>query len=530
MKGPRDDVPLFMANISTPPISASSLEGLPNDGSLGLLPVLPDGPEASQKQKKRNAATAASAASVRALSAQAIAFYFRAPAKAFFRMRVDYLAFARRLHQAEAETLRNALHATSQQATGNASAMSGPLVRAWHHALVWMHGTTPGVLASAVRQQGWGIIPHQVVPPLAANVGVGAVLYTSYLHILGLLHEESGRGTKHVYPPPRPVHTFEAGFLAGALQSVVAAPLDAIQARYDHGDLMRSGDGRPQSMWSFGAQKIREIGLRGIFAGWGLSFTKDSLGSAVFFSMFEYVKAQGYYNFVSWYYGGLQDSIVADLALKRPVGSNLTSAEAATNNSRFHNGFTVIRPHYAIEPGFLLLAGISASFAQQIVVHPLTHIQLEHWDRLEDLDARAQEIKGLRARAEAVAVPTLRETATNTGSKPGSKILAATATLEESSVPKAEKAQASIKSPPRGLMLQANYRAYQETWRQCVGQARAEKKGILSWLYRGFWWNTIRQVPSTSAGLIIFELVRRKYGMDNEKVRIQHDDYEILLN
>ncbi|KAL5596712.1 hypothetical protein BROUX41_006596 [Berkeleyomyces rouxiae] len=508
MKGlPRDDVSLSMT--ATPSL------GVPADGGLGLLPVLLDGSE-QQQQKKRNAATAASAASVRALSAQAIAFYFRAPAKAFFRMRVDYLAFARSLHQAESEALQRALAGAGPQGTKTSA-----LVHVWNRTRLWMHGTTPGVLASAVRQQGWGIIPHQVVPPLAANIGIGAVLYTSYLHILGLLHEESARGAKHVYPPPRPLHTFEAGFLAGALQSVVAAPLDAIQARYDHGDLMR-GDGRPQSMWSFGAQKVREIGLRGVFAGWGLSFTKDSLGSAVFFSMFEYVKAQGYYNFVSWYYGGLQNSIVADLALKRPVAQATPGAERAPSDSQNRDSFTVIRPHYAIEPGFLLLAGISASFAQQVVLHPLTHIQLEHWDRLEDLDTRAEQIRQLRARAEAVAVPNPavpRQAAAPSGAL----------------VPRAD-AQTSCQSrpptgaPPRGLMLQANYRAYQETWRQCALQASAEKRSVLSWLYRGFWWNTIRQVPSTSAGLIIFELVRRKYGMDREEVRIQHDDYEILLN
>ena len=37
------------------------------------------------------------------------------------------------------------------------------------------------------------------------------------------------------------------------------------------------------------------------------------------------------------------------------------------------------------------------------------------------------------------------------------------------------------------------------------------------------------QVPSTSAGLIIFELVRRKYGMGGEPVRINRDGYDILL-
>ncbi|OAX82281.1 hypothetical protein ACJ72_03362 [Emergomyces africanus] len=38
--------------------------------------------------------------------------------------------------------------------------------------------------------------------------------------------------------------------------------------------------------------------------------------------------------------------------------------------------------------------------------------------------------------------------------------------------------------------------------------------------------NAARQVPSTSAGLVIFELVRRKYGVDAEVVHIQEDGHQ----
>jgi hypothetical protein len=43
-----------------------------------------------QKQPRNNAATGASAAGFRAVTAQFVAFYFRAPMKAFFRTRVEY--------------------------------------------------------------------------------------------------------------------------------------------------------------------------------------------------------------------------------------------------------------------------------------------------------------------------------------------------------------------------------------------------------------------------------------------------------
>jgi hypothetical protein len=239
-------------------------------------------------------------------------------------------------------------------------------------------------------------------------------------------------------------------------------------------------------MWGFSAEKLREIGVRGIFAGWGLSFLKDSFGNAIFFSTFEYLKAQGYYRFVSWYYGGLSEDTVDLLAFKR---SSPSDKRATTNTAAGTHGSEapkVIRPHYAIEPAFLLLGGVGASFAQQVVLHPLTHVQLKHWDHLEDLDEKAARLK-------------------------------------------ASAAANADKPRRRWRMLRAYYRAYQETWAHCAAEARAEGLGVTRLLYRGFWWNTIRQVPSTSAGLIIFELVRRKYGLGSEEVRINRDGYDILL-
>lgn len=443
---------------------------------VGVLPVVP--PDASDRHPRNNAATAATAAGARAFMAQAIAFYFRAPAKAFFRTRVDYLAYARNLQQQNHTYVSNLTGANSSaNANGQAARQT------WWQ---WLRSvgsrTTPGILAHAVRTNGWRVIPDQVLPPLIANVTVGAVLYTSYLQILGRLHEDSGKATKRVYPPPFPSETFTAGLLAGAIQSVVAAPLDAIQARFDRngkGPEPINGQRRPQSMWSFSYAKLREIGMRGIFAGWSLSLTKDSLGSAVFFSSFEYIKAQSFYSFVAWYYGDLSDFQI----------NILTRRQSAQERDEYLGN--TIRPHYAIEPGFLMLAGIGASFSQQVVLHPLTHIQMEHWEHLEYLDAQGRKFRQ----------------------------------YSQSSAPK---------SKWKWRMFKAYYHAYQETWAQCVAQAAAQEgttgpNAMRKWLYRGFWWSTIRQVPSTSAGLVIFELVRRKYGLGGEPVRINKGGYDILL-
>lgn len=47
------------------------------------------GDPGAKRKPRDDAATGASAAGVRALSAQMVAFYFRAPIKAFFRTRVE---------------------------------------------------------------------------------------------------------------------------------------------------------------------------------------------------------------------------------------------------------------------------------------------------------------------------------------------------------------------------------------------------------------------------------------------------------
>lgn len=469
---------------------------------VGVLPVIP--PDSVDRDPRSNAATAATAAGVRAFTAQAIAFYFRAPVKAFFRTRVDYLAYARNLQQQNHTYLSNAATLTggsgtngSTTGTNGACGPAGQVVgkQTWWQ---WMRAmsqrTTPGILVHAVRHYGWRIIPDQIMPPLIANVTVGAVLYTSYLQILGHLHEDSGKATKRIYPPPLPSETFTAGLLAGAFQSVVAAPLDAIQTRFERGgkgpELINDSKGRPQSMWAFSYAKLREIGVRGIFAGWSLSLTKDSLGSAVFFSSFEYIKAQSFYSFIAWYYGDLSEDVVNILSRLRPSTREEEAFQAAQGAPY---SAKTIRPHYAIEPGFLMLAGIGASVAQQVVLHPLTHIQIEHWEHLEYLDAQARKIRQYYS--------------------------------QSPDVPK---------SKWQWRMFKAYYHAYRETWAQCRAQATAQEgngpNAMRRWLYRGFWWSTIRQVPSTSAGLVIFELVRRKYGLGGEPVRINKDGYDILLS
>lgn len=239
--------------------------------------------------------------------------------------------------------------------------------------------------------------------------------------------------------------TFAAGLMAGVVQSVVAAPIDALQVRFRSSDIL---GGKYTSMWQYGRKKLVEIGISGVFAGWRLSLVKDSLGCAAFFATFEYVKAQSYYAFVAKYYGGLTP-------YKRPLPP-----------TEHENSISVIKPHYAIEPSFLMLAGITASIAQQVVQHPLTLVQAIH--------------------------------------------------------------QQSITSDSKSGHVLTGRKGYEQTYQRCLVYVR-RFGGWRKWLYRGFFLNTIKQVPSTSAGLVIFELVRRRYANEAEAVKIEKDGYDILL-
>lgn len=318
--------------------------------------------------------------------------------------------------------------------------------------------TTPALLAHAVRQHGWKFIPNQVLPPLLANTTVGAILYTTYLQSLGTLHEPAGRHTKRVYPPAPLSATASAGFIAGSVQSLVAAPLDALQVRFSTAEML---EGTYKSAWHYAGIKLREIGPRGVFAGYSLSFVKDAFGFAAFFATFEAIKSNAYYEFIRRWYGDYRPRINQLIHLYNAQG--------------FQEGQPVIKPHFAMEPSFLLVAGVGASVAQQVIQHPISMVQQVHYGRLESLDYAAKLEKG----------------------RPG--------------------------------MMRLYYHAYQETYKQCKTLA-TKSGGWRRWLYKDLLWNTIRQTPSTSAGLIIFELVRRRYSADDELVRIHKDGFDILLN
>lgn len=220
-------------------------------------------------------------------------------------------------------------------------------------------------------------------------------------------------------------------------------------------------------MWQYGYRKLHEMGVRAAFAGWRLSFLKDSVGYAAFFATFEYVKAQGYYEFVTWYYGNPSSSNAISIRRTKPDKKQQTTK--------------TLKPHYAIEPIFLLLAGLSASLTQQMIQHPITVIQQVYYQTCSSRYTRPS---------------------SSAAAKPNLKIPLRT------------------KSGGGG--------EYARTFKRSVMYAR-RFGGWRRWLYRGFWAISVKQMPSTSAGLVVFELVRRRYSSESEAVKIHKDDYDIIL-
>ncbi|KAI5298759.1 hypothetical protein KEM55_002975, partial [Ascosphaera atra] len=135
----------------------------------------------------------------------------------------------------------------------------------------------------------------------------------------------------------------------------------------------------------------------------------------------------------------------------------------------------VIHPHYAIEPAFLLMAGITASLTSQFIHYPLGIIQDVYYERLDRLDRQARH-----------------------GHSSWRK------------------------------MMRFHQEAYRELKTRCAFRA-VQAGGWRRFLFQGFWGNVVKSVPSTSAGLIIFELVRRRQGSEGEPILIRNEGYDVLL-
>lgn len=285
----------------------------------------------------------ASTAGIRALLFQISTLYLRTPAKLFRPSRFDYMASVRIL-------LHGDLH--------------GKPYNFWSH-------STLGMVINAVRKHGWRFIPDQILPPLIANSLTGVVLYTSYL--TSLQHFNNGKAYMYIYNnkgapslsnDPSPLDTFRAGFVAGAAQSLVAAPLDAIYARSNAAEIL---EGKHKTMWEYGIYKLKQVGLVGVFAGFSASFIKESVGFGVYFATFEIIKNQGYHSV-------------------RIISEKLDYCKSYLLKREYHADAENSPSARILQTFFILLAGASAAFSLLAIQYPVSKVQKMHLARLEALD------------------------------------------------------------------------------------------------------------------------------------------------
>ncbi|VEU21531.1 DEKNAAC102252 [Brettanomyces naardenensis] len=325
------------------------MEALPPDHLSSRLFKTRDGeldPSQKQLSTRDTQVVSASSAGIRALLYQFTYLYLRNPAKLFRPARFDYLVAARAL-------------------------MHGELARQ-----PWSYKThsSIAVLYRSILKEGWYFVPRRVLPPLIANSAVGLILYSTYLTCLQYY---SGFSQKRI-TDPHPFDTFRSGFIAGAVSSLVASPLDALYSRSAYSELVKGKENT--DLWKYAIKKLRDIGPLNFFSGFGLNFVKESTGFAVYFALFEVIKNQGYHltqKVLSWY-----DHWKAE---------------------RYHTEIDTSSPGFkqserALQLSFVLLAGATAACGLIAVQYPLSRLQRVHMDRLEAADIQNEAIQGRRGR------------------------------------------------------------------------------------------------------------------------------------
>lgn len=364
---------------------------------------------------------------MRALIYQLQALYLRTPVKLFRPSRFDYMVYVREL------------------ANKHDNILSKPYKFRTHSSL--------GMIVSVMKKEGWKFIPDQVLPPLIANSATGFILYGTYLTALDAFNSQHQSTTrKDFYYSP--VDTWRAGFIAGAMQSLAAAPVDAIYTRLTVAEML---GGEHQNLWVYGINKLKEVGLVGVFAGYGFSFIKESLGFAFYFSTFELVKTRGYnltYRMISAYRRfkiALKEKL-SFLSVKNPE----TDADLLRLEQK--------RLTKILKSTFVLLAGASAAFSLLAVQYPLTKVQKIHLSRLEALDIY----------------------------------------------------NSSKFHRQKRPFIKVYYHSYIDTYNQMVKMKQRANQTWFQVAYKGFVRNALSTIPATSVGLLVFEIMRTRLAENLE--------------
>lgn len=315
---------------------------------------------------------------------------------------------------------------------------------------------------------------------------VGLVLYSTYLTSLTLIQKSQAKEQKRIheqlgipilpghYPSSIMIDAFYAGAIAGAAQSLAAAPIDAIVTRFSASELLDSGH---NTMWSYGIAKLKEIGPRGVFSGFSLSLFKESLGFGLFFSTFETIKGPWYRTYINF----------------------------------FHDGDTK-SAHKAVYPTFILFSGAMAAAAVQLVHYPLGKVQKLYLMRLEALDEIARQQELVNKKNKLLYKTKNLKSATPETSRNLLNFMRQFITNRRYSAIDFKKVIVDFIIPPHSV-FRLYSKAYSHTFNQIHKLVIKDAAGNWwRWFYGGFVRSTLATMPSTSIGLVVFEIMRLRYA------------------
>ncbi|AET37597.1 uncharacterized protein Ecym_1364 [Eremothecium cymbalariae DBVPG len=399
----------------------------------------------------------------RSMVIQFTSFYLRAPMKIFRPAKYDYTYYLRVLSDHDNKALDNKIYKQS----GYRSSRSW----FWNPKYTYfLENSSIGVLTKALNKYGWKVLPDRVLPPLLLNSAAGVVLYTTYLSSLSYFGSSSeNESGGH----PAISNVLKAGFLAGTAQAIASAPIDAIYTRSSANELL-SLTKKHSNLWQYGIAKFKEIGLIGCFGGFGLSFLKESLGFAVYFTTFEFLKGQAC--------SGIVASVNRYRELKYSTAYshilNPYKEESNENQEPVSTSFVSKRELEWFQRSFTFVGGVTAAFFLQLIQYPMLKLQKVHITRLEAIDIYQKAVEN-----------------------------------KSNSYPVKSLQAAKLKVRPRDTgLIHLYYNSYLDTFEHI--KFLNKNTSIRRWLYKGFIRNTLALIPGTTAGLLVLEYMRS--NLDDE--------------
>lgn len=451
----------------------------------------------TQMSAQNSTAIGAVGASFRAFTYQIMGLYLRTPVKLFRPSRFDYMAYTRAFINHNNEVIAKAAQSSNKNTTLFNSSQSQPNIK-----YNFFKHSSIALLFQAVKKHGWQFIPNNVLPPIVANSFTGLVLYTSYLTTLNhYTYDYLHYNTTERNFEPRFTDCFKAGFIAGCFQSIFAAPIDTIYTRASISELLLK---KHDNLWQYGIYKLRNVGIRGVTAGFYLSFIKESIGFAFYFSTFEFIKNQC-----------LHYTIAVIDSLNKVQYNYFSYFNSKKSEDPPSSIYDRKRTFKIIKSTFILFGGACAATVLQLIQFPISKIQNVHLSRLESLDYYNISVPERRT---PTYNPIYHSKFINDENLP--KFLMRNRTFSNT-IGNANKGFFLAKYWVKRLVvtnpyLSTYYRSYLQTFEMIKLMKEKKKLTWIQWLYKGFTRYLATTAPATGIGLLAFEIMRDRLTTGEE--------------